>query len=83
MSNIYKMLSLALKWVQMVKTKSSSNFQLCWKIFFSDNVEWSSKYSWKMMSADAKTNIKQEMKDLVLVLQIFIESTFNKLEMQC
>ena len=53
------------------------------KNFFSDNVEKSSKYSWKMMSADVKTNLKQEMKDLMLVLQIFMESTFKKLEMQC
>ena len=36
-----------------------------------------------MMSADVKTNLKQEMKDLMLVLQIFMESTFKKLEMQC
>ena len=36
------------------------------KIFFSDNVEWSSKNLWKMMSADVKANIKQqEVKDLL------------------
>ena len=35
-----------------------------------------------MMSADAKTNIKQEIKDLVLILQIFIGSTFKKLEIK-
>ena len=29
------------------------------KIFFSDNVEWSSKMLWKMMSADVKANTKQ------------------------
>ena len=34
------------------------------------------------MSADAKTNIKQEIKDLVLILQIFIGSTFKKLEIK-
>ena len=26
------------------------------KIFFSDNVEWSSKNLWKMISADVKAN---------------------------
>ena len=45
---IYRMLSLALKWVQ----KSFPPFML--KIVFSDNVEWSSKNLWKMMSADVK-----------------------------
>ena len=35
------------------------------------------------MSADVKTNIKQEIKDLVLILQIAIGSTFKKLEIQC
>ena len=36
------------------------------KIFFPDNVEWSSKNQWKMISADIKSNIKQkEIKDLV------------------
>ena len=29
------------------------------KIFFSDNVEWSSKNLRKMMSSDVKANIKQ------------------------
>ena len=31
------------------------------------------------MSGDVKTNIKQEIKDLVLILQIFTGSTFKKL----
>ena len=31
------------------------------------------------MSGDVKTNIKQEIKDLVLILQIFPGSTFKKL----
>ena len=35
------------------------------------------------MSVDVKTNIKQEMKDLVLILQVFIGSTIKKLEIQC
>ena len=30
------------------------------------------------MSGDVKTNIKQEIKDLVLILQIFTGSTFKK-----
>ena len=53
------------------------------KNLFSNNVEWSSKYLWKMMSADVKTKIKQEIKNPVLILQIFIGSTFKKLEIQC
>ena len=35
------------------------------RISFSDNVELSSKNLWKMISADVKANIKQEIKDLV------------------
>ena len=35
------------------------------------------------MSVDVKTNIKQEIKDLVLILQVFIGSTIKKLETQC
>ena len=37
------------------------------KIFFSNNIEWSFKNLWKMMSADVKANIKQqEIKDPVV-----------------
>ena len=36
-------------------------------MFFSDNVEWSSKNLWKLMSAGVKCNIKQEIEDLVAV----------------
>ena len=32
------------------------------KTFFSDNVEWSSKNLWKMISAHVKANIKQGIK---------------------
>ena len=71
MSDIYRMLSLPLKWVQMVKSSPPQIPTSCDKVFISDNVEWSSKYLWKIMSADVKTNIKQEIKDLVLILQIF------------
>ena len=35
------------------------------------------------MSADVKTNVKQEIKDVVLILQIFMGSTFKNLEKQC
>ena len=43
------------------------------KIFFSDNVEWSSKNSWKMISADVKANIKQqELKGLGAVSSKFL-----------
>ena len=36
------------------------------KIFFSDNVEWSSKNLWKMVSAGVKANKNnKEIKDLV------------------
>ena len=49
-------------WVNLLKRK-------IWdKNLFSDNVEWSSKNLWKMMSADVKANIKQqEIKDVVAV----------------
>ena len=43
------------------------------KSFFSDNIEWSSKNLWKMISADVKANIKQqEIKDLVGVSYRFL-----------
>ena len=46
------------RWVEWIR----------WKILFSDNVEWSSKNLWKMISADVKANIKQqEINDLVAV----------------
>ena len=31
-------------------------------IFFSDNVEWSSKTLWKNISSDVKANLKQDLK---------------------
>ena len=34
---------------------------------FSDNIEWSSKKLSKMISTDIKTNLKQEIKELVAV----------------
>ena len=49
---IYRMLSLALKWVQKSVRDRFPPFML--KIVFSDNVEWSSKNLGKMMSADVK-----------------------------
>ena len=30
--------------------------------FFSDNIQWSSKKLWKMMSANLKTDVKQSEK---------------------
>ena len=41
--------------------------KLVTKIFFSYNVEWSSKNLWKMISADVKAK-QQEIKDLVAYL---------------
>ena len=46
------------------------------KIFFSD-VEWSSKYLWKITSADVKARIKQEINDMVAHL-----TNFNKKYLQ-
>ena len=38
------------------------------EIFFWDNIEWSCKNLWKIISADVKANIKQqEIKDLMVV----------------
>ena len=43
------------------------------KNLFSDNIEWSSKNLWKMISADVKANIKQlDIKDLVAVPYKFL-----------
>ena len=49
------------------------------KTFSADNFEWSSNNLWKMMSANAKANAKQqEVKDLVVyILQMFIRGTFK------
>ena len=33
-------------------------------IFFSDNVEWSSKTLWKNISSDVKANLKQDIKHI-------------------
>ena len=44
----------------------------CDENLFLDNVEWSSKNLWKMMSANVKANIKQqEIKDLVAASSFF------------
>ena len=40
---------------------------------FLDNVDWSSKSLWKMMSANVTANIKQEIKCLVAVSYIFFK----------
>ena len=57
--------------------------KLVTKIFFSDNVEWSSKNLWKMMSAGVKCNTKQ-IKDLVAVsYKFFLRSTLKSWEIQC
>ena len=54
-------------------SESVKKWKIETKIFFSDNVEWSSKNLWKMMSADVKANIKQqEIKDLVAVNLTFV-----------
>ena len=50
-------------------------------VSFSDNVKWSSKNLLKMISADTKTDVKQEIKELVAV-PYFHRSTFSKLEVQ-
>ena len=36
-----------------------------WQKSFSDNVKWSSKKLLKMICADTKTDVKQEVKELV------------------
>ena len=52
------------------------------KIFFLDNVEWSSKNLWNMMSANVKANIikQQEIEDLVAVSYIFFKKYPQKLK---
>ena len=55
------------------------------KIFFTDNIQWSSKKFWKMIaiSADVKANKNINIKDLVAlsILQMF-KDVCSKLEMQ-
>ena len=47
--------------IESVKKKN-----LWQKCFSSDSIVWSSKNQWKMISADVKSNVKQqEIKDLV------------------
>ena len=41
-------------------SKSIKKGQFIDKNLFSDNVEWSSKNLWKMISVDVKANIKQQ-----------------------
>ena len=41
-------------------SKSIKKGQFIHKNLFSDNVEWSSKNLWKMVSVDVKANIKQQ-----------------------
>ena len=83
MSTIYRMLSLAMKWVKMVKISPRQIPTFMTKIVFSDNVEWSSKNLWKMMSAGVKCNTKQ-IKDLVAVsYKFFLRSTLKSWEIQC
>ena len=43
-----------------VLSESVKKGKIMTKIFFSDNIEWSSKNLWKMISADVKANIKQK-----------------------
>ena len=52
---------------------SIENEKFVTKIFFSHNVEWSSKNLRKIISADVKANKKkQEIKDLVAVSYNFL-----------
>ena len=48
---------------------------------FSNNAEWSSKRLYKMISANIKTDVNQEIKEIIAVS--FHRITFSKLEIQC
>ena len=48
-------------WMNMLKREN------LWRKPFSDNVEWSSKKLWKMISTDIKTDVKQDTNKLVAV----------------
>ena len=41
-------------------SKSVKKRKICDKNIFLDNVEWSSKNLWKMISPDVKTNLEQK-----------------------
>ena len=46
--------------------------------YFSDNVEWSSKILWKMISSDVKAiKTTRNKRSSGCILQIFIRSTFR------
>ena len=47
-------------------------------VSFSDNVKWSSKNLLKMISADTKTDVKQEIKELVAVSYNFSQKYLLK-----
>ena len=49
---------------------------------FSDNVEWSSKKLWKMISTKIKTDVKQEIKELGAVFYNFSQKCLLKIEIQ-
>ena len=54
------------------------------KIFFSDNVKWSSKKLLKMISSAEKTNVKQqEIKEMVAVSYKSLLEGPSKPEIQC
>ena len=54
------------------------------KIFFSDNVEWSLRNFWKIVSSDVKPNVKlQEIKELFPVSFKFLYEVPTKSEIQC
>ena len=65
----------------LVKSESVKKRKCLTKIFFSDNVEWSSKNLWKMMSSDVKANIKQwEIRDPVAYITNFCERYLQNLK---
>ena len=66
--------------------KSVKKENLWRKYFFSDIVEWSSKYFWKIIPADAKANKNKRNKRCDgSILQIFeyLSKVPSKLEIQC
>ena len=61
-------------------SESVKNKKFLTKIFFSDNIQLSSKTLWKMMPADVKANIKQQgIKDLVTYLRNFYKKYLQNL----
>ena len=55
--------------------------KICEENLFSDNVEWSSKWMWKITPANVIVNVEQlETKELLVTFYIFFEKDLESME---